>query len=103
MNGISEICFENGLDTILYENGKNLSGGQRQRIGIARSLYKDPKIIIFDEATKSSLDSDTELKIINTINKISSDITIIFITHNENFSANYNKSFKLINKKLIKI
>ena len=94
--------LENGLDTILYENGKNLSGGQRQRIGIARSLYKDPKIIIFDEAT-SSLDSDTELKIINTINKISSDITIIFITHNENFSANYNKSFKLINKKLIKI
>tara|TARA_B100001059_G_scaffold231633_1_gene267818 strand:+ start:13613 stop:15337 length:1725 start_codon:yes stop_codon:yes gene_type:complete len=91
-----------GLETILSENGKNLSGGQKQRIGIARSLYKDPQIIIFDEAT-SSLDTKTEKIIVDTINNISTDITIIFITHDTNFLPNYDRSFKLINKKIIEL
>ena len=53
----------NGLDTIIKEQGQILSGGQRQKIALARALYKDTPILIFDEST-SSLDSVSELKFI---------------------------------------
>ena len=62
------------------ENGLKLSGGQKQRIGIARALYKNPEIIILDEAT-SSLDLDTEKKLIDTIQNIKHGKTIIIISH----------------------
>jgi ATP-binding cassette subfamily B protein len=57
-----------------------LSGGQRQRIGIARALYKRPSVLIFDEAT-SALDSVTETNIMNTINNLDSNLTILIIAH----------------------
>lgn len=75
--------LSDGLNTPLGENGYRLSGGQKQRIGIARALYKEAKILFFDEAT-SSLDSQTEEEIIDVINKLSEshpELTLLMIAH----------------------
>ena len=69
-----------GLDTNVGERGVKLSGGQKQRIGIARALYKNPSIILFDEAT-SSLDEKNEKKIIKSIQNLKGDKTMICISH----------------------
>jgi ABC-type multidrug transport system fused ATPase/permease subunit len=74
------MSLSDGYETNVGERGVRLSGGQVQRIGIARSLYHDPDIIMFDEAT-SSLDSITENFIIDTLNEISHNKTVIMITH----------------------
>ncbi|MEG2119019.1 MAG: ABC transporter ATP-binding protein, partial [Pseudoflavonifractor sp.] len=70
----------NGLDTITGENGVRLSGGQRQRIGIARALYTDPPFLVMDEAT-SALDNDTEQAIIESINALAGEKTLLIIAH----------------------
>jgi ATP-binding cassette subfamily B protein len=62
------------------ERGIQLSGGQRQRIGIARALYKQAKVLVFDEAT-SALDNNTEQSVMDAIDRIDSNITIIMIAH----------------------
>ena len=66
--------------TFVGERGIRLSGGQRQRIGIARALYKQADVIIFDEAT-SALDGKTEEAVMQAIESLSSDLTLIIIAH----------------------
>ena len=71
-----------GFKTKVGQNGAKLSGGQIQRLGIARALYQDPKIIIFDEATY--LDNDTENKILKMIQNIKKNKLIFIVTRNTN-------------------
>jgi HlyD family secretion protein len=72
--------LEKGIHTKVGERGIQLSGGQRQRIGIARALYHEAEVIVFDEAT-SSLDGITEKMIMEAINEFSGKKTIIMIAH----------------------
>jgi len=66
--------------TFVGERGIRLSGGQRQRIGIARALYKQADVIIFDEAT-SALDHETEKAVMEAIEALSEDLTLLIIAH----------------------
>jgi ABC-type multidrug transport system fused ATPase/permease subunit len=78
--------------SIIGERGIKLSGGQRQRIGIARALYRKPKVLILDEAT-SALDNHTETLIVKSLEKLDDKITIIMAAHRLTTVKNCNKIF----------
>lgn len=88
------------LQTLVGERGIRLSGGQRQRIGIARALYKRANVIIFDEAT-SSLDMKTERSVMNSIEKLNKDLTLLIIAHRITTLKNCNQIIE-IEKGMIK-
>ena len=69
-----------GYDTMVGERGVRLSGGQMQRVGIARALYRQPQVLVLDEAT-SSLDHQTETSVMQAIYNMRNSITIIIIAH----------------------
>ena len=92
----------NKLNQIVGERGVKISGGEKQRVGIARALYRNPRLLILDEPT-SALDRDTEKKIIGEIETLKDDKTIFLITHKIENLKNTDYIFKLEDKKLLKI
>ena len=82
--------------TIVGERGVRLSGGQRQRIGIARALYKEANILILDEAT-SALDTETEQALVEAIEGLAKDLTIIIIAHRVSTLRSCNRVIELSN------
>jgi ATP-binding cassette, subfamily B, bacterial len=74
------ITTENGYDTVVGDQGMKVSGGQRQRIAIARIILRNPEILLLDEAT-SSLDNISEKKIIDFVQQLSENMTVITIAH----------------------
>ena len=93
--------LKDGYDTKIGENGTKLSGGQKQRIGIARALYPNPEILIFDEVT-SSLDLETENNLLESILNLKNKKTILIVTHRTSLLRDCNKIFKLVNGELKK-
>lgn len=82
MAGLGEFLKElpAGLKTRLGERGTRLSGGERQRVGLARALYRKPSLLLLDEAT-SALDQATERRIIETLEELTADCTMITVAH----------------------
>jgi ATP-binding cassette subfamily B protein/ATP-binding cassette subfamily C protein len=91
---------KDGINTKVGEKGIQLSGGQQQRIGIARALYDDPEILVLDEAT-SSLDTETESKIMDEIYCVSKNKTLIVIAHRLSTIERCDRKIKLENGKIV--
>jgi ATP-binding cassette, subfamily B, bacterial PglK len=87
------------LNTVVGPSGKQISGGQAQRLAIARALYQDKDILIFDEAT-NSLDEKTESEILKNIHNLKINKTIIIISHNDKIISKCDKVYKIENGSL---
>lgn len=107
---ISKICLidnftdntPEGINTIVGENGLKVSGGQKQRIGIARTMFRNPEILILDEST-SSLDSKTEKDLLLNILSFGKEKTVIISSHKESTLTHCNKIFNFDNYRLEQI
>ena len=87
-------------NTIVGDCGVRLSGGQRQRIGIARALYNNPEILILDEAT-SALDNTTEQAVMEAIESLQGNITMIVIAHRLTTIKNCDKIYEIVDGQAI--
>ena len=74
------LSLPHGYETVVGERGLKLSGGEKQRVAIARAILKNPKILIFDEAT-SSLDSQSEKAILRALSEVATNHTTLVIAH----------------------
>lgn len=89
-----------GVQTLVGERGVRISGGQRQRIGIARALYHQPEIIFFDEAT-SALDNQTEAELMQSIEALHGNVTLVMIAHRLSSIMNCDRVYRLKNGRII--
>ena len=92
---------EKGYNQKVGERGVKLSGGQIQRIGLARALYKNNEIIIFDEAT-NSLDNDTEKSIMDELYQLDEDLTVVIVAHRLNTLKDCDLILEIKDKKILK-
>jgi ABC-type multidrug transport system fused ATPase/permease subunit len=90
----------NGLDTLVGDRGVRLSGGQRQRIALARALIRNPELLILDEAT-SSLDSESEKLIQNSIENVAQKTTLLVVAHRLSTIAKADQVYVLNNGNII--
>jgi ABC-type multidrug transport system fused ATPase/permease subunit len=90
------------LESMVGERGVRLSGGQRQRIGIARALYHDPGILVLDEAT-SSLDTETELEVMQTVTELHGSKTVIIVAHRLSTVENCDRLYRLDQGRLVEV
>jgi ATP-binding cassette subfamily C protein len=89
-----------GLDTLLGDRGVRLSGGERQRIALARALLMKPQLLILDEAT-SSLDTENERRIQESIEKLHGNLTIVIIAHRLSTIRNADQIIVVDNGKIV--
>ena len=89
-----------GYQSFIGERGIRLSGGQRQRIGIARALYKNASVLVFDEAT-SALDNNTEQAVVDAIENLNRELTILLIAHRLSTVRHCDMIFELENGRII--
>jgi len=94
------IDFTHGYETILGERGITLSGGQKQRVSIARAIIKTPGILLFDDCL-SAVDTETEERILNNLDRVTSGVTTIIVSHRISSAKNADKIIVLDDGKIV--
>lgn len=94
--------FKKGLDTVIGQRGVKLSEGEVQRIAIARALLKKAKILLLDEPS-SAIDPESTASILNTLNRLKKDITIVLVNHNREAIDKTDNIITIDNKRVVEI